>query len=137
MSKLLHLPQFWFGRLYIALHVGVIALVACFGDGTLMHKVVLASGPEGFWCILALAAVSAVAVADVVINDLLPARYALTAVKRHRHYVYIALAIGLTSLAFVIAKQVGLSTLHSSVALGVGGAAWIAFLDLYARHRES
>lgn len=137
MTKLLYLPPFWFARLYIAAHIGVIALVACFGSETLLQRVIAASGEAGFWCVLVLAVLSGLAVLDVLINDLLPDRFKLCKVKRYRHFLYIALALGVVSLGFVIARQVGVSTLHASILLAAAGATWLAFLDLYARHHES
>lgn len=129
------LPKFWFARLYVTLHIGVIALVACFGEDTLLYKTVKESGDAGFWCVLALAAVSFLGVLDVIINDLMPDRFKLSKVLRFRHILLMAMALGLMSLGSVIAKQAGISTLHASIFLAVGGACWLAFLDLYARHR--
>jgi len=127
---------FWFGRLYVALHVGVIALVACFGQSTLFYKIMEGEGSVGFWCVLALAVVSSVGVADVFINDLLPRRFELQFVKRHRHFLLMALAIGPLSMAFVIAKRVDWSVLHVSLALPIIGATTLAVVDVYSRGRE-
>ena len=136
MKPLKRMPLFWFGRLYVALHVGVIALVACFDQSTLFYKLMTDEGNIGFWCVLALAVVSSVGVADVFINDLLPRRFELRCVKRHRHFLLMALAIGPLSMAFVIAKQVNWSVLHAVLALPIVGSTMLAAMDVYSRGRE-
>lgn len=130
------LPAFWLARLYVAAHVGVIALVACFGQGTMLYTVVQDADQAGFWCVLAVAVLAGLSALDTLINDLLPARFKLRVVKSHRHYIFTGMAMGLLSLGAVIAQQVGLSTLHASIFLAASGASVLAFLDLYARHAE-
>ena len=136
MKVIKKMPMFWFGRLYVALHVGVIAMVACFGTGTLFYKFMTESGELGFWCVLSLAFVSGVGIADVFVNDFLPPRFQLNSVKRHRHFLLMALAIGPLSMAFVIAKREDFSVLHVSLALPIIGATMLAVMDVYARGRE-
>jgi len=135
MTPTRQMPMYWFGRLYVALHVGVIALVACFGQGTLFYKVMIESGELGFWCMLALAVVSAVGVVDVFVNDFLPRRFNLFLVKRHRHFLLMALAIGPLSMAFVIAKRTDFGIVYASLALPIIGATMLAAMDVYARGR--
>ena len=130
------LPMYWFGRLYVALHVGNLAITACFGEDTLFYKIMESSGEAGFWCVLALAAVSVVGVLDVFINDLLPRQFCLNFVKKHRHFLLMALAIGPMSMAFVIAKEVGWSVLHISLSLPIAGTMLLAVMDVYARGRQ-
>lgn len=127
-------PALWFARLYVALHTGVTASVACFGVGTLLHKTLELSGPIGFWASFTLLGVAFWGVLDVIINDLLPKRFTLCKTKLFRHYLLMLMAIGLASLAYVIAKEIGVSILHGQIFLGVFGACALAFLDIYERH---
>ena len=129
----MYLPMYWFGRLYVAADVANIALIACFGKGTLSYRVIEASGAAGFWCVLGLAGIAIVGMLDVFINDLLPKQFQMKNVKRHRHFLLMGIAIGCLSVAAVVAINVGVSVLHSTLALPIWGAACLALMDVYAR----
>lgn len=131
------MSAYWFGRLNVALCIGVLATVAAFGTGTMLHWAVLMSGAAGFWCVLVLACLACLAVLDVIINDLLPECFTLKIVKRNRHLIYMALGIGTASLGFVIQQTSGLNAMHGLIFLNSFSAVSVAFLDLYARHKES
>ena len=133
MRQLTQLPMYWFGRLYVSADVAIIALIACFGKGTLSYRVIELSGGAGFWCVLGLACIALVGVLDVFINDLLPERFHLKTVKRHRHFLLMGIAIGSLSVAGIVAMNFGLSVLHISLALPVFGATCMAVMDVYAR----
>ena len=133
MERIKQLPMYWFGRLYVAADVVILALNACFAKNTLSYRVIELSGPAGFWCVLGLACIALVGVLDVFINDLLPERFQLQFVKRHRHFVLMGIAIGCLSVAGIVAMNVGLSVLHASLALPVFGATCMAVMDVYAR----
>lgn len=133
MRQLKKLPLYWFGRLYVSADVAIIALIACFGKGTLSYRVIESSGAAGFWCVLGLACIALIGVFDVFINDLLPKQFQLQNVKRHRHFVLMGIAIGALSVAGVVAINVGTSVLHASLALPIFGATCLAVMDVYAR----
>ena len=133
MERIKLLPMYWFGRLYVSADVAIISLIACFGKDTLSYRIIELSGPEGFWCVLALACIALLGVLDVLINDLLPELFHLKTVKRHRHFLLMGIAIGSLSVAGIVAMTVGLSVLHISLALPVFGATCMAVMDVYAR----
>lgn len=136
MSKLLALPEFWYSRLAVALGVAGLAVVAAFGEGTLLHRVVAASGPAGTYCTVALALLAGLAMLDVLINDIAPRRFTFDLAKDNRHLVYMGLAVGTFSLAFVIQQHSGLNAMHVLIFIQSGLAVGVAFLDLYARHQR-
>ena len=137
MNRIRGLPLYWFGRLYVAAQVCVIALVASWGEESPLYYLVTRGGQAGFWCALALALVAFVGVVDVVVNDLMPDRFELCAVKRHRHFVLMGIGIGSLSFAGIVAMEVGWSVLHVSLALPVLGATTLAVMDVFERGEKS
>jgi len=131
------LPMYWFGRLYIAAQVCVIALVASLGEESPLHYLVTKGGSPGYWCAMALAVVAFVGVVDVIVNDLMPDRFELRLIKRHRHFVLMGIAIGSLSFAGIIAMDVGWNVLHVSLALPVFGATALAVMDVFERGFKS
>jgi len=131
------LPLNWFGRLYVALQVCVISLVASLGEESPLHALVTKGGLIGYWCALLLAAVAFVGVLDVVVNDLMPKRFRLCFFKRHRHFVLMGIGIGSLSFAGIIAMEVGWNVLHASLALPVLGATVLAVMDVFERGSQS
>lgn len=131
------LPQYWFGRLYIAAHVCVIALVAGLGEESPLHLLVTKDGEIGFWCAMALVVLAFVGIVDVVVNDLMPERFSLCAVKRNRHFLLMGIGIGAASFAGIVAMAVGWSVLHASLVLPVIGATLMAVMDVFERGGRS
>ena len=136
-SSQLRFPQYWFGRLNVALCIGALAMISAVADGTLLNNSVIASGPAGVWCVLSLALLACFAVIDVVINDLMPERFRLGYIKRKRHLIYMALGIGMASLGFIIAQVNGASAVHVLIFINAFSAVAVAFLDLNSRHKAS
>lgn len=129
-------PRYWITRLYVALSTIVSCVIIAFEDESLVHRIITESGPTGMYCVLILALVAMIAAADVVINDLLPDAYQFEVAKRYRHLVYMALAMGLMSLCFVMTKAKGDWTqITLRYQLDAAVAATLAVLDLFSRHR--
>lgn len=103
----------------------------------MIYRVIQASGVAGVWCMAALAALAVLTVLDVLVNDWMPSRFKLTIAKDNRHFLYVGMAIGLTCMAFVIAKSTGLSAVHASIFLQVAAAVYVAFTDLLARRKHA
>ena len=137
MMYLKDLPMYWFGRLYVSAHVCVLALVASLGQESPLHMLVTRGGQAGYWCALALAVLAFVGVVDVVVNDLLPARFTWCAVKRHRHFLLMGIAMGALSFAGIVAMEVGWNILHASLAVPVIGATTMAVMDVFDRGSQS
>ncbi|WP_395055179.1 hypothetical protein [Polaromonas sp.] len=126
--------RYWMTRLYLATNVLALALAAVFDSSTLAHRVLIESGAAGMWAMQALAVVAVVGLADCLVNDLLPDRFILRWSFRHRHLVYMALALGLVSISYITAKNYGPSTVHVFYMLHAAFATFVAFFDLFARH---
>lgn len=137
MKRLRNLPLYWFGRLYLAAHVFVLALVASLGEESPLHALVTKDGQVGYWCALALAVVAFVGIVDVLVNDLMPERFTLCSVKRHRHFLLMGLGMGTLIFAGIVAMEVGWDILHASLALPVIGATTLAVMDVFERGGKS
>lgn len=129
------LPRYWLTRLYLACSVLNVTLVSCFESRTLLYRIIQQSDDAGWWCVLGLACLACLGVVDTLINDLLPKNFNLRCAKKYRHLIYMALAMGMLSLAYIIAKAEGASYLLIRPCLDAAVAACIAFFDLFARHR--
>lgn len=131
------LPRYWITRLYVALSVLLSLVVSWLETEALTHQLLNDSGRQGWWIVAALAMVCLTAVADVIVNDLLPTRFSLPTAKRHRHLIYIALSIGVFCMSYVFIVGDGGWFRPLVLPFWLHGviAAAVAFLDLFQRHR--
>lgn len=95
-------------RAYVSLSVGVTAAIAIF-DPTSQHREAFEGGASlltapGAVAMLALLLVATAGVLDVVINDLLPERFTIDATHRHRHVVFMLMAIGQVGLMWQVVR---------------------------------
>jgi hypothetical protein len=131
------LPRYWITRLYVALS-GLTSILVCWLEPeALTHKLIDASGDQGWVMVGVLAVLCVIAICDVLVNDLLPDRYELAMPKRRRHLIYIALAMGIfcMSYVFVAGENSTFRPLVLPFWLDGSIAAGVAFLDLFQRHR--
>lgn len=128
-------PRYWLTRLYCALSVATSAINTFAEPRSLTAQVIAETGPVGLYWMLALAALAALAVVDVIVNDLLPDGYDLRPVYRRRHLLYVALAVLMFGMASATYSTVGWTTVLLVWWLDAGVAMTIAFVDLFARHR--
>lgn len=93
----------WIARLYVSASVLVTGLIAAF-DPESQHREVLMSSGElaGSLALIMLIGVALAGIVDVAINDWLPARFDLPWTHRHRHVVYMLLAVGQVGLVFAL-----------------------------------
>lgn len=132
----LPMRRYWLVRLYLALSVLTVSLIACFEPRTMIYMLIAQSGPIGWWCVLALACVAALAACDVLVNDLLPEPCRFAFAMRNRHIIYMLLALGLVSTGYVIARQAGVTAFHARLLLDASVATLIAYFDVFARHKS-
>lgn len=128
--------RYWLTRLYIAMSVLVTCLIALLETGSANHRIIEAGGPIGSLSMAALMCLAFVALCDVVINDLMPARYRFEWSFDYRHLLYMWLALGLVSVSVVVMKAAGPTPLLLRFWLDASLATLVAFLDTYSRHRE-
>lgn len=84
---------------------------------------------------LALLSLSIVSFADLIINDWLPKDFYFITAYRYRHWIYILMALGITSICLVMAKQ-GDGAAIFPMLLDACVAVGIAVTDLLARYRK-
>ena len=92
-------------RVELAGMVLLLQVVVAYTPGSVVHKAIAASGPLAWVPMWALAALAAVALLDVLVNDLLPHRFELPTALEHWELIYVGLGIGSASIAFLVGKS--------------------------------
>jgi hypothetical protein len=122
-------------RAYLAIRA-LLLVVGLLADPTnLARRAVDTNGLIGWVAITVLGAVALVALFDVLVNDLCPDRFVLPSFIRHRHLVYMALALGSMSMCLV-AYRGGAQSLVPYLWTDAFFAAAVAIVDLLARHHR-
>lgn len=120
----------WMARVFVSLNVAFACLLA-FGQVQDVIRVILnrAGGP-GYFAMGVLFGLSALALADAIINDVLPDRFILRIGLKYRHTIYMLMSLGCLSIAFVLVKtpKPSLALLHYG--LVAFGALVLAVLDV-------
>jgi hypothetical protein len=130
------LPRYWLSRLVIALEVlFLIVIVSWFEDASLTARAIDQTGRYGWALIAALFASCAVALVDVLVNDIMPVRFMLPTALELRSLGFMAMAILLAMIGVLVAFAHGFTPLLFAYWLNAALAAGIAFFDLFARHR--
>ena len=125
---------YWLARLFISLSVLVTTLLLILGEGVLygvekFHH----NGMYGVWALMWVAILS---LFDITINDFMPRGFRFRWAKRYRHVVFMMLSLGIFSLVFVALRENGPSLSQALLSFQGVGAAFVAVLDLFSRHRE-
>lgn len=127
----------WLARSIVALEVLFALLaVAWFEPRSMTHESIVATGPAGWVLVLGAAFCCLVALADVLVNDLMPARFELRLTRAYRHAGFMGLAIQLSILGVLVATTFGFSTLLLVYWLNAAFAASVAFFDIFDQHRK-
>lgn len=127
-------------RFYVSASVAVTAAIAGW-DPYSQHRFAMAE--DGYGGLIAMSLLGLIALAgivDVLINDVLPDRYSMRCTHRHRHVVFMLLAIGQVALVLALVKSGDLKPSASRYVLDAFMAAWIAVigvLDHARAERES
>jgi predicted membrane channel-forming protein YqfA (hemolysin III family) len=124
-------PRYWLTRLYIALSVLAMNLATYLEPGALAAPCTTGWVLAGILCGLGL-----IGVLDVIINDLMPDRFTLPAVKEHRHLVYVGMALATLGMAYAIVRAEGWTSMLIVYGVDFAAALAVAPLDLFARHRR-
>ena len=130
------LPRFWLCRLYLALNVLFLAMTAGYEPRALLYGAVRGGGSDGVWWVAMVGLLAIVSLFDSVINDLLPAKFQFVWAKNRRHVIYMAMALGLMCMAYVVAVSSGASVVHLFIVVSVVVSVAVAFFDLFNRHAE-
>ena len=128
-------------QILVRLLLGVLTLqiigLALLDTASLSNTLVLLGGAPALASMAALALLSITAIADTVVNDVLPARYRLGFAFRRRHLVWACMGVTYGGYAFVLARlHIGPWMAGIYVTLAVACLA-VAFMDLRYRAQES
>lgn len=127
-------PRYWHSRFMLVCLVGSMLIVTAWEPHSLVHQVISRAGQRGWFWVGLLMVLLAVAMVDLLVNDILPDRFDLYWLRRWRFIGYMALASGLLSICTVIWQAhggIGVALLYFWPALF---AAHIAITDLYHWH---
>lgn len=129
------LPRYWLSRAIIAALSLFMGLTALLDQRTLVHAVLAGGDPMGQAVLMLLCAVAALALVDVLVNDLLPPRIVFRLARRARPLVYMALSVGNLMVGAMLARHVGFGWLHAQVMMVVVVAVGLAISDPFIQHR--
>lgn len=123
-------------RAYIAGSTLVTAAICSLEPDGLPYQIIASTGQAGWVALSFMSAVALWALADVFVNDVMPANFYLHAAMRQRHLTYMGLALGLMSLAYVFTARNGWSAISLRPIFDATFAAGVAFQDLFQRRRR-
>lgn len=127
-------------RLYVSASVGVTAGIAGW-DPYSQHRLAMAEdGYGGMLAMVGLALLALAGIADVFINDILPERYSLKCTHRHRHVVFMLIAMGMIALILALVMTRDIKPAAGRYLLDAIAATWIAVrgvLDHARTEREA
>lgn len=126
-------PRFWLARLHVALSTFVIALITITEPLSLGNQIITRTGALGWLCVGALAGLSLLCAADVLVNDLAPDAFRMPFALRWRHLLYMLLALGLVSVTFVVSAAIGFTTMFFIYWLDAAAAVFLAFATPFCR----
>lgn len=117
-------------RLYVALSLFISYIIMGTVPQAIVYKVMIESTYGGSYFVLVAFTLALIAVADTVVNDMLPDRYVLIHTKRWRHMGFMSLAIMSAAQAFFILESIGPTVLVFRYVLDAVAATSVAFLGL-------
>lgn len=117
-------------RIYVTLSILVTVLTLAFDPSTFHTQIHL----PNFLLVTALG-ICAIGVIDILINDLAPDKYIFRIAYDYRHLVYMMLSLISLSIAAGITLTSGSTIFLSGLWLDGIVAAFVAVLDIFARHR--
>ena len=127
-------------RFYVSASVGVNAAIAGW-DPYSQHRFAMSEdGYGGLIAMTALALLALAGMADVLINDVLPERYSLQCTHRHRHVVFMLIAIGMVALILALVMLRDIKPVAARYLVDAIAATWIAVrgvLDHARTEREA
>jgi hypothetical protein len=131
------MQRYWLSRLIIALEVLVlIVVVSWFEESSLTARAIQATGHFGWALIAALFVCCSVAVADVVVNDLMPERFHLPTALNLRNIGFMGMALLLAMIGVLVGFSHGYTPLLYAYWLNALFATAVSFFDIFSRFRR-
>ena len=130
--------RFWLSRLIVSLEVLVlIVAVSWWEPNSLTSKALAASGSYSWLLLAALGGCCLMVIADVIVNDLMPQRFAFHSAMRWRHLGLMGTALLLGIISVLVVFSQGFTVLLFAYWLNASLAVGLAFLDVFTRLRQS
>lgn len=124
-------------RLYLTLEALMFSVFALVDHKSLLHDVMEWAGALGYAVTLVMAIVAVFAIADAVINDLLPKRFSLPCALYQRYLLLMLLAFGYAiHLTWAVRSPLGAESLALLYMPSIVAFVVVAFLDVYLRFRK-
>lgn len=130
-------PRFWLARLFVAMQNLAIVTVAWFENDSLTARAIDSAGQPAWLLIVALFICCAVALADVIVNDLMPDQFLFLRGLEHRYLGYLGMALLLGIVGFIAVFKSGFTTLLLFLWLNAAFAATVGWLDIFTRYRRA
>lgn len=127
----------WFSRLLIAANTLVGVAIVLGEPDSMSGRVVADAGIPGFVGVVCLGLAALAAIADAVVNDLMGVHRSIETTYRHRHLIFMAIALGSLSVLFAIAKAHGWNYVMLHYMVCAASAVAIAVLDVRERVLEA
>jgi hypothetical protein len=127
----------WIARFYVSASVLVTGLIAAFDPDSQHREVLMSSGDlVGVLAMTMLIAVALAGIVDVAINDWMPARFDLPWTHRHRHVVYMVLAVGQVGLVYALVRGGDIKPVIARYALDAAVAVLIAGYGIWDHYKS-
>jgi hypothetical protein len=131
------IARYWLSRSFVAAMTLALMVGTYFEPAALTHQLFDAAGAKGWAVAAVLSVICALALAEVVFNDLLPPAWTVPALKSRRHCLYLGIAFGNAICAFLFVYETGgwyRGVILPYLVIVLFSAA-VAYLDLFQRHR--
>lgn len=122
-------------RFYLCASVLVTAAVAAIDPWSQHRAAMSEDGYGGLIGTVCLGALAVIGIIDVFINDVLPAKFSIRCTHRHRHVVFMLIAIGQIALVLALARADDLKPSVIRYVLDAGAALWIAVMGVMQHFR--
>ncbi len=127
----------WMTRFYVSGSVLVTASIAMLDPWSQHRGIMDQDGTGGVIAIGLLALTAICGLVDVLINDWLPPRFSLSCTHRHRHIVFMVMAIGQVALAFVEARGHDIRPVMARYLLDALVASLVAIMGVYSHYWDT
>lgn len=127
----------WGLRTYVCSSILATVVIAALDPGSQHRGIMDEDGHGGVIAISLLALVTLLGLVDVLINDLMPHRFSLRCTHRHRHVIFMVLAIGQVAMALVEARGDEMRPVMIRYLLDAFMALLVACMGVYGHYWET
>lgn len=124
-------------RLFLAALCMLVVAISFFEPNSMSYALVRIGRWPAQICMFALLAMSLLALADTVVNDMLPEPYVFKTGWRFRQGVWMLIAVTFTGLGFVTMRMADSYLMALVYWLYAWRCAAVSFLDLFYEHRDA